>query len=112
MSITKLVTAMVTVMMTLACGALQHVIWPQVASCAGTVTGPLVDVVDQLVTQGPADWDKSLEALAAQYTPELMVCVLRQLLPPAHVSNARAVIMFPSPRVERIEGFLSSHGQP
>lgn len=95
-----------------ACSSFQHVVWPVVTKCSGTVTGSLVDHVSEILAGGDAT--AQLEALAIDNGADLIVCIVNQI-----VSNLKATRMVsreanqPDPeasvKVKNGEDFLKSH---
>lgn len=90
-------------------GAAKGVVWPAVASCAGQVSGPLVDAVAVKVHDQDAS---GLDELAADAGADLVTCVLMQIIQgdtSARASMNRTVRM-PSQDAVFADQFLSARG--
>jgi hypothetical protein len=104
---TKLLAwVVVAVMAATSCTPLANIIWPTTVKCLASPSAELVAKVRAIVEQDGLDavfsaaTVKALEGLARQYGPEVIVCVLHDLIeaytaptglqaPPDHMAAAR-----------------------
>lgn len=90
--------------------------WPALVTCAGPVSAGFVADVEAIISAGgdaqelTAEAVAALEQLAVKHGPELVACVLEQLIDSWLPSNGPAASQEAQAKAARAQGFLNDHG--
>lgn len=93
----------------MSCGTVGKVIWPATVTCGAPLAGALLDEIKRIVSEGGAGWETALEKLAAENGPELVACILGQLIDNWLPGNGNLASPHDAAAAGRAQSFLNGH---
>lgn len=114
-NVATLLVLSVTLLGTVGCEQLTHVVWPTAVTCAGPLAADLVSQVEVILAAGGSATEMSqaalnaLDALASTYGPEAIICVVEHIISSSLAPTGYAASGSMQAEAARAQNFLNSH---